>query len=234
MSTTPNDLIVAALATSAKNRPDYLATKGSELLALVNRLVDALFLIGSRVNPEFFGASAPVAHDGTGWPRPTDALVVYLLERQSDLEEIGVVGPRDRSQALAPYVYELGGRWLAGAAQAGQLVPSDEVVAWYSRRPTAPSVVTDALDGQWPEVCNPLLVSLVAHYLARKDNRTEELPDLVREIQAGLAQFCHRVQNSAWQRADRFAAPRPVGAGDLAQFYTMLTGEVASPPSGDA
>lgn len=117
-------LVLAAVGTSARNRRGTLAQESYELLGVVNRLTQQLFVDASVANPFYIGASFDMAYQAAplnGWARPAGMLSVLRIESTSggapttpgmpSGTEIAVVAPDDRGAAEhEPSIVELGGR----------------------------------------------------------------------------------------------------------------------------
>src|SRR6478752_6041579 len=151
MATTYNDIIIAAHGYSSKSRPDQIATKQTELLGTASRAVRGLFAAASRLNPEYWGTSGNVSHDGAGWPRPLNAQSVFQIRRTSDNKEVAIVPFDDQGAELSkPAVYFLGRKYRAANSPLGPSVV-DNLTIYYSRLPNVPAALTDVIDAEWEE-----------------------------------------------------------------------------------
>lgn len=170
VTTSAQTIIAAALATSAKNRPEYLATSASELLDLLTREQRAAFSVAARVAPTYFADIAPVGYVAPGWARPEDAQAVFRLTNAGGIR-VEVI-PYDDLDLLpeSPCVYRLGGVYRT-RGNASDPTSAETLTFWYARRPAAFTALGDLLDAQWPEAYNSLLIADMAMYFARKDGR---------------------------------------------------------------
>ena len=170
VTTSAQAIIVAALATSAKNRPEYLATNTSEALDVLTREQRAAFSVAARVAPTYFADSVAVPYAAPGWARPQNAQVIFRLTNIND-DRVEVI-PYDDLDLLpeSPCVYRLGGVYRT-RGNAVDPTSAEELTFWYGRVPEAFSALADLLDAQWPEAYNTLLIADLAMYFARKDGR---------------------------------------------------------------
>jgi hypothetical protein len=172
MPSTARDILVAAYATNAANQPDTIAADDTEMLAVVNRIVRALFSRAAEVNPTYFGKRSAQAIASGSWPLPSDAESVVRVELDNGTE-VQVVPFDDRAQDTSkPAVYFLGRRFH-GCGNVLDPV-SGNLVLFYSRTPVDCATLDSELDSDWPESMNGVLIGLVALYLDIKDRR---LPD---------------------------------------------------------
>lgn len=189
MPTTYQDIIIAGHGYSTKNRPDQIATKATELLALASRAVRGIYAVASRVNPEYFGdvLSQPYVGGVSGWPRPAQAQTVFHIEVGVGGPECAVVPLNDRTAELSkPAVYHLGKVYRSAASSLGPTA-ADALALYYSKLPAKPAAITDAIDSTWEETFDNFLAMEVGIYLALKDGRIDEvqalLPDRAKEAQ---------------------------------------------------
>lgn len=165
-------VIESGLAMSAMNRAELLATSGVELVRVVERAQDAVFAFMARLNPSLIGATADVSFDGMGWPRPTDADLVYRIEGRGALTtpnttgEVKVVAWDDLG-AATPAVYRNAQSYFSAGKTAD---PTAGILRFhYAGRPAALSATTDSLDTRLPNAYRAIFEYEVATYLARKD-----------------------------------------------------------------
>lgn len=182
---TPDAIFTAAYAKSRKNQPGITATP-TELLSTFNRVWQAFWTIAARVNPSFFGRTLLVPYSVPlgGWPRPSDAEAVYLIEE--DGEDIAIV-PFDERDAdpFTPAVYEWGQAFFTagnpldpvGTESIAESV-AEGLDFWYSRKAPLPAAVDEELSSLWPSNFDELLVLEIAMVLANKDERYEEVASL--------------------------------------------------------
>lgn len=174
VTTTAQAIIVAALATSPKNRPEYLATNATELLDVLTRAQRGWYAVAALVNPQFYGDEVDVPYVASGWARPEDAQSVFRIE-DADGDEVFIVPFEDRGiQPYDPVVYPLG-QVYRSRGNAPDPADPDPLTMFYSRRPDAFAAVGDLLDSQWAEAYNTGLIADIAMYLARKDGRTPDV-----------------------------------------------------------
>ena len=195
VTTTPRDIIVSAYAKSMKNKPGTIATESTELLQLVIRSLRGLYSVAARVNPTFFAEDADITLAAGAWARPETAESIYRLERVagtvggtgSDGDEIAVVPFDDKkAEEGMPAVYEFAQEFkTAGNAPDPT---SGDIKFYYAKRPTDPANLDAAIDAQWQESYDELLILETAIYLAMKDTRGEEVKDLkgARDVWAQL------------------------------------------------
>lgn len=191
MATTARDILVAAYATNAANNPDSLAADATEMLAVINRDMRALFSRAAEVNPTYFGVQAvqpavfvPPAITGS-WPAPANAELILRIERGGGIEVV-VVPFDDRAQDPSkPAVYFLGRRYY-GAGNLGDPTFED-LVFFYARQPVDCATLDSTLDPDWPEGMNGVLIGLVALYLDIKDSRLENAAAVDSVRQAWMA-----------------------------------------------
>lgn len=221
MATTYQDIIIAAHGYSSKSRPDQIATKATELLALASRAVRGLFAVASRVNPEYWGTTDNVAHDGAGWLRPMNAQTVFGIRRTTDSVDVAIVPENDRAAELAkPAVYFMGRKYRIAASPLGPTV-ADNLTMYYSRLPAKPVALTDPIDAEWEESFDNFLAIEVAIYLALKDGRTDEVETLKPDQQKEAQLFANFMAYASPSTAYRFGQPR---RANLPSIMPLLAG----------
>lgn len=225
--TTAQDIITAAIAKSLKNKPGTLATLGTELVGELSRLQRAIYALAPRINFTYFAGYTEVAAAAEsggplqqGWPIP-EGECCFRLEATTrtqaptalaDGKEIVLVPFDDRAaEAGKPAVYQLGQTYFSAG---NALDPTGgEIRVFVSRRPEVLTALTDALDPQWPEAYNEILIDGVAMYLASKDGRADEVASLTTErsqwMQLLVAHLEHFQANERRRYANvrRFNAP---------------------------
>lgn len=222
VTTSAQAIIVAALATSAKNRPEYLATNSSELLDLLTREQRAAFSVAARVAPTYFADAAPVSYAAPGWARPEVAQSVFRLTNADD-DRVEVI-PYDDLDLLpeSPCVYRLGGVYRT-RGNAPDPTSADTLTFWYARRPVAFAALTDLLDAQWPEAYNSLLIADMAMYFARKDGRDPSPFQPDRD--AALAGFVNFIKNETVNEVRRdFDTDSALTLPTLEELQRMMLG----------
>jgi hypothetical protein len=216
MATTPQDIIVAALARSTKNKPGTIATASTELFHVVVRLLRGLYSYAATVNYTVFAglldvtattkAGGPVGVT-KGWQRPGDAELVFRIERTATTTGgVGTTGdpvivvPYDDRQAETglPAVFRMGQTYFP----AGNAIDptGGDLRFFFSRVPDDPKSFIDPLDAQWIEQYNDLLIIPCAIYLAKKDGRADEVPGLESEQQAWMALFTEFLKHPELER----------------------------------
>lgn len=195
MTTTAKKLIEAAYARSSANDPDKLATD-SELIAVIDRRLKHIYSFAARRNPFYFGETASVVGDGTKWPRPTNAELIFKVEADGAAgtgadrkimtvgAEVHIVPFEDREAEHAPRVYQLGRAYYSvslAATDPSASVNGDKIKFFSARRhasldPALPSDdAANTLEADWPETFNDLLSLHIAKYLNIKDTaRSQE------------------------------------------------------------
>ncbi len=175
MADTALQIIERGLALSALNRAETLATNESELLAVVNKALVAIFAFAARVNPGLFGQTVDVAYNGSGWTRPANADLIFRIEGRGTLTaptsltvgtEIRVV-PQDDLAVASPAVYRFGQQFYS-AGKSGD--PTGGSLRFFcTTRPVALATTADTIDDRLPSAYYPVLEYEVATYLAAKD-----------------------------------------------------------------
>lgn len=213
--TTYNEIITAMHGYSSKSRPDEIATRATELLALVYRAVRGVFAVAARVNPEYFGTVDSVGYISNAWARPANAQSVFLIERQSDNAEVAVVPINDRKAELAkPSVYLLGRGYRIAQSSLGP-TGADVLNIYYSRLPAAPNDPTDTIDPDWEPVFDSFLTIEGAMYLALKDGRMDEFEALKPERAKEATLFVEFLTNATPITSSRFGQPRRIEVPSL-------------------
>lgn len=214
MPTTYEEIITNAHGFSSKNRPDQIATKQGELLALASRAVRGLFAVAAHANPEYWGQSENTNYDGLidGWARPANAQTVHAISRVGDGSPVAIVPFNDqRAETSRPAVYFYSRSYhTAAAGTTFGPINTDILKIWYARMPAKPAALADPIDGQWEEAFDGFLTIEVAIYLALKDGRVDEA-QLLRADQAKEAQlFLDFMQHANSGMVARFGSPRRI------------------------
>lgn len=174
MADTGLQVIERGLALSALNRPETLATNESELLAVLNKALVALFAFAARVNPGLFGQTVDVSYNGSGWTRPANADLIARIEGRASLTtpaiatgtEVKVV-PQDDLSVASPAVYRFGQQYYS-AGKSGD--PTAGSLRFFcATRPAVLASTSDTIDDRLPAAYYPVLEYEVATYLAAKD-----------------------------------------------------------------
>lgn len=201
---TVDDILVAAVARSRQNEPSDLATFGTELLAVVNRSLAALYAVAARLNPEYVGAIVTVTPSGGAWARPALAESVWRVETLAGAT-VAVLPPDDRAaDPGVPAIYRLGRSYFpAGRAND----PSGDLRFYCAMRPAALTATSDPLPASWDRAYNDCLILDVAIYLALKDGRQDELPRLQAEREAWEALYRQFLAHESVALRRRFGVP---------------------------
>jgi hypothetical protein len=220
---TPQQIFTDAYAKSKKNQPGRIATESVELLGVVNRVIRTFFQIGVRVNPTFFGDSAPITFAAGGWARPTAAEMIYRIEETIGSAEVVVV-PFDQKTAESglPAVYRLG-QVFYSAGNAGDPTSGD-LTFFYAKTPTDVAAVDDPIDSMWPETYKELAVLEVAAYLAVKDGRESEVAYLVGERDNWLRMFLAFLEHETVNERRSYGMPVPFNTGSMVPIASLLSG----------
>ena len=223
VTTTYEDIAVAALGTSIKNRADTLATLETELLEVVLRAIRGLYAVAARVNPEFFGDTEDVTAVGTSWPRPEAAESIFYMEQTVDAVtvEVRVVPMTDREADLStPAVYRWGRKYFP-AGNPNDPDIAEDLTFYFSAIPAAPADITDPLPSSWQEHMNQLLIAETAIYLSLKDRRFDEVEQLKQGRNDWLRLFVQFLQHETANITHRFGEVRQITVEEL---IPMLAG----------
>lgn len=216
------DLIIAALARSAKNDPDILATHESELLEAAHRAVAGAYAVAARVNPEYVGVAVPVDELPAGsWARPQGGTIFGITDA-AGREVVAVPYHDQQAEPSKPAVYLMGARYHA--VQGGANAPAGALTFYLAEQPAAPATLDDALPASWPVAHTDLLVADLALYLAVKDGRMEEVGALEVERQAALGRFVSFLAYENVITRRRYGQVRRVATSEL---LPLLAGSVA-------
>ncbi len=214
MATTYNTILAAAYSRSSKNIPGKIATDATELLNLMWRALAGIYSFAADVNPTFFGVKTAVNYNA-GWARPAGAEAIWRIETPPGVEVVVVPIDDKAAEPGKPAVYSFGQVYYgAGNAldpQAGSLY------FYYSKQPTVPALLTDAIDTMWPETYNPLLIDETALWLAIKDGRDEEMGEVKESRDGWLKLFTefldHETMNEVRRMGTTFHSQRRVNIG---------------------
>ena len=208
MPTTPLQIITAAYGLSSKNRPGTIATEATELLQVVVRAVQELYSLAPRVNYAYFAGFSDVrvsAESGgpedEGW-QPPECECVFRIERTEHTtggqgvkrDEVKVVPYDDVTAELGSgAVFHLGSTYFPAG---NPMDPTGGVLRFFfSRIPDSPATINDALDAQWPEQFNEILIFEVGAYLADKDGRSDEATALRGQKMQALLRFTMHLEH---------------------------------------
>jgi hypothetical protein len=222
VATTGQDILNAAYALSAKNRPGTIATEATELVKFINRAMRGLFAIAARVNPTYFAEGTPVVPADSQWARPLAAECLFRIEKVSDASEVVVVPFDDRkAEPSMPAVYEMGG-FFRPAGNPND--PTGNLIFWHTRLPDDLANLASALDADWPEQHNDVLVYEVAIYLALKDGRMDEVAALRAEREQPLQLYIAHLEHATINTRSRFSQVRRFTTNSLVPLKALLAG----------
>ena len=231
VTTTPRDIIVAAYAKSMKNKPGTIATETTELLQLVIRSMRGLYSVAARVNPTFFAEDVDVTLAASAWARPETAESIYRIERVTGTtggtgnagDEVAVV-PFDDKKAEEGMnaVYEFGQKFKSAG---NSLDPTGgDLKFYYAKRPTDPADLDTAIDAQWQESYDELLILETAIYLAMKDTRGEETGNLKGERDVWAQLFIAFLEHSTANMRARFGHYHLINTKRLIPLNALFAG----------
>lgn len=225
VTTTVSDIIAAALAKSTKNRANIIATSATEMLEVVKRAMRGLYSVASEVNPTFFAKSAVVTYLAPGWARPSDAELVFRIEKGGT--EVAVV-PYDDTAAETgkPAVYALG-QIYRPAGNALDPINTDDLLFFYSKIPASPASVDATIDPMWVEQFNELLILEVAMYLALKDGRMDEVAELKPMRDQWALLFIKFLEHETANLRRRFGQARQFNTQSISALISTLAGGAA-------
>lgn len=214
---TPTDIIVAAYGRSAKNRPDEIANKASELLGVVGRAIRGIYSFAAEINPEFFGKTATVTFGSGGWTIPTDAESVWRMELSGGTEVVKVPRNQRKAELGKPAVYQLGRKVFTAG---NPLDPtSGDINFLYSQHGIQPATVDTAFDASWPTDFDGFLVEEVALYLIIKDGRSEEFAAVVGDRDRWARRFAAKLEHEFTNTVYLYGNARNYNVPDLIKLY---------------
>lgn len=229
MATKPRDIINAAYAKSLKNRPGAIASESGELLQLVIRAMRGLYAFGARVNPLFFGESAPVNFAAGGWARPATAEAIFRIELATGAEVALVPFDDRQAEPGMPAVYEFGQKFMP----ASNLAPNPQngaLTFYYSKRPTDPADLDSNVDATWPEQFNELMILEVAIYLALKDERAGEVQGLTQSRDRWANLFVAFLEHESMNERRRFGQVARFNVRSMMPLWSLLAGSSPAAP----
>lgn len=208
-------VINRGIAKSSAARIELLAT--NELLDRAYQCLQEAFAVFSRERPDIIGTTALLNFDGTGWPRPADALrvirVVATAATQADPviasgRKITVVPFDDPLVAAGkPSLMEYGQKYLP----AGQSIdPSGgSLLCYYARMATRPATVNDNVDPFFPLAYDSFLEYDIAAFAAEKDKRLEDLGNFNENKNGQLALMVEWARAQTYEITQRHALTSP-------------------------
>lgn len=185
----PQDIAVAALGYSTKNKPGFITERSAELFEVTMRAMRRLYLFSTRINPEFFGTSENVNFSAGGWTRPTSALAIWRIENPGTNEVIVVPRSQLTADEGRPAVYRLGQRYFSAGNALDPV--SGSLTFFYTKKPTTPGAFATAFASDWPTDFDGLLIAETALYLARQDGRTDEAATIKSERDEWAVEFAN-------------------------------------------
>lgn len=173
MSLTAQDVITAAFGRDAKLRGEWFTTLATELVAVVDRLVQGVFLEGADINPGFFGQRVTVTPSGGAWARPANAITVYRVRTAITGFRVAVVAEEDDDElgVNRRAIYEWGQAFYP--CPGSTLVGTESLWFYQVTAPTSLAALSDAIDSRFPARYKDLLILPLAQYLVTKDGRPE-------------------------------------------------------------
>lgn len=206
MITTVDDIILAAMGKSSKNRADTLATKATELRDVVYRSLCFYFSHAAALDPAFFGDQQIVTAAAGVWTMPDAVESLYRVEKV-DTTEVAVVPFDDKkAEPGMPAIYRLG-RGFRSAGNALDPIAGD-LVFFYAKRADKPANTAALLDPLWTEAYNELPILDVAIYLAMKDGRNDDVQTYSGERKEWLGLFEAFVDHAVVNEVRRFGNVR--------------------------
>ena len=221
VTTTPQEILEAAYATSLRNQPTIIADEPSELLAVVNRRLKAIYTISIRFDPTYFGASASVPLATGAYAEPEDAGSIFYMEQDSDGAEVVVVLIDEKdADPMKLCLYALGrSLWPAGTND-----PTGNITMYYTKEAATAATLGTTLDATWDEAHNDLLIQEVALFLAIKDGRAEEYDGLLAERNMALNRFIVKLESHYQIVRTKYPLRREINAQSFATPADLLGG----------
>lgn len=204
-------IIDAAYSRSTFNDPGKIATD-KELIGVIDRYMRRLYAEVARVNPIYFGTSAPVVGVAGLWARPAAAEVVTRAETSAGAR-VNITPWDDREGEVPPRIYLYGSGYKT-VGKTDDPAPTDSITFFYAKKHPAldTSVAADAaanqLDATFPEQFSDLPVLRVSRYLAVKDGRAGEVEAMIGEEQEMMAILLTHLGNQDAGMVSRFRQHR--------------------------
>jgi hypothetical protein len=165
---TAMDLILAAYATSAKNRAGAIASEAPELLPVLERSLRSLFADAVTHNRVAFAERIAVQRGGdpVRWPIPQDAESVVHIQKADGTTVAEVPHDDMLSNQFVPSVYRLGGAFYPAGVEEG---PDDEPL-WLtcSMMPQPLPGLESEIDPRLPGRFHRIPILELARYIAVK------------------------------------------------------------------
>lgn len=222
MATTVQQIVDQAYPHSTANDPGATALD-AELVAVVDTIVQEVYMLAHDANPTFFSKQATVSIDATpanGWATPTDAIDVLTARAGApggngvltENDEITVVPFNELDKEFPPRIYRVG-RFYHSAGATGdpaQVASGDTLKLFYSHSHTPITTIGQSLDTEWPDRHRRLLILRLAHYLSLKDKARGDMTALDNMIDRATRLFMSDVESTESALATRYQ--RTVGA----------------------
>ena len=221
VTTTPRDILEAAYATSLQNQPGIIAEEESELLAVVNRKLKAIYTMSIGVDPTYFADSLSVAEASGEWIEPEAAASIFYMEQDSDgAEVVPVLIEEQDADPTKLAVYAVGRTLYASATNP----PTGNVTLYYTVEPADAADLNTALDATWDEAHNELLIAEVALFLAVKDGRPEEYEGLVLDRNLALNRMLAKLVSHYQTLRTKYPMRREINVQAFVQPTDLLAG----------
>ena len=219
----PQDIAVAALAYSTKNKANFITERSQELFDQIMRSMRRLYLFSTRINPEFFGTSEAIAFSAGGWSRPTSSLAIWRIENPGTDEVIVVPRSQLKADEGRPAVYRLGQRYFSAGNTLDPV--SGTLTFFYTKKPTTPSTFSTAFAADWITDFDGLLIAQTALYLARQDGRDSEAGTIQAERDEWAVEFASFLETEQLNMVYLYGSAKNYNVPDL--IKTVLDNKVA-------
>jgi hypothetical protein len=221
MSTTPEEILHAAYATSSKNDPREIYASPTPL-RLVTRALEKVYAIAARVNPLYYGAEGALEAVDGGWLYPAAAEAVWML-RSAGAEVVVVPADELDADTTRPAVTFFGRRFRPAG---NPLDPQEgtQLHAFYSAKP-APAAALDApVDPMWEPSYNDVPALEVATQIALNDGRLDEVQQFRADRDEALRLFVMRLEHAVTSEVRNRRLARTVHASTLVPLNQLLAG----------
>ena len=184
----------------------------------MNYALREVFQVIARENPYMIGTSDDaVAFNGTGWPRPANALRVIGVRATAGTVAMPAITVGARISVL-PYDDASFNSGVAGQTELGQaFVPrggtkdpsGGTLKIIYAKQPDTVTAVGDTIDPLFPESQVDLLNYDMALYLAEQDKRSEDAQTFSAMKSALLALLIEWTHGQTYELVQRFPIVTP-------------------------
>jgi hypothetical protein len=216
MATTVEVIIQNGFAKSIAARADSFQVT-DELIARVGQCLREVFQTIARENPYIIGQAYTVSFDGTGWPRPTNAMRVLMVKATvgtianpviaSGTEIVVVPYDDQRFYEGTASLTELGQKFVStGQAMDPSSGTLSIVVA---RAPEMPDAEDDTIDALIPSFFDDIFQQDIAGYLAAKDKRKDDSDFFYGMKDALIGQFVDWTMLQTYSLQQRFPIVSP-------------------------